>query len=329
MKKITNRSTPTREQLRFFRCLSTSLLPAKLVAKRVGGRVNSGVMRGKENSTMKIIGTLGPKGTFSDIATNKYVKTLDYGCEVKYFKSIKSTLRSIGESCDCGILPIENFSEGFVTLVLDHIVDAELYIIGEIFLPIQFSFVSHANNISEVKKLFVQFVAKNQCSEFIESLNNVETVTTESNITSLESVIKKGATGSGAIVPSNSYHPNDFSFIIENVNDYENNQTRFLVFSKSQDLRCERNNLAYKTSIIVLNDDDHPGLLERILSPLSKRQINLTSITSRPTRKKFGRYNFFMGFEGHVTDTKVADALREIEACHRLKVLGSYPKANV
>lgn len=276
---------------------------------------------------MRTIGTLGPKGTFSDIATQKYIDESSQEYEVKYFKSIKSTLLSIGEYCDYGILPIENYSEGFVSLVLDTISESKLFITGEILLPIQFSFVSNVSDIKQINKLFVQFVAKNQCSEFIESLENVEIVTTESNITSLENLKLSPMSSVGAIVPVNSFSDDEFKNIYENVNDYCNNQTRFLMFSSEPEHVAKTDRVRYKTSIVVFNDQDRPGLLESILTPFSKRNINLTSITSRPTKKKFGLYNFFIGLEGHLDDLNVKAALSEIGKNNRLKIYGSYPMA--
>jgi prephenate dehydratase len=277
---------------------------------------------------MKNIGTLGPEGTFSDIATKKYINASGNDYEIQYFKSIKSTLIAIGNECEFGILPIENYSEGFVSLVLDTIADSKLFITGEILLPIQFSFVTNANCISNIEKLFVQFVAKNQCSEFIESLGDVEIVTTESNITSLDNAKKNVSSLAGAIVPVNSFSKGDFQFTRGNVNDFCNNQTRFLMFSSKQQYLHRNDDVVYKTSIVVFNDHDRPGLLESILAPFSKRNINLTSITSRPTKKKFGRYNFFIGLEGHLNDKKVNEALIEIGKNNRLNSFGSYPKAS-
>lgn len=275
---------------------------------------------------MEIIGTLGPEGTFSDIATKKYIAESDNDYSITYFSSIRTTLQAIGRECDYGILPIENYSEGFVSLVLDTIADSELFITGEIILPIQFSFVTNTSNPLDIERLFVQFVARNQCTEFIDSLENVEIIITESNITSLEKAHESKGTV-GAIVPVSSYREDEFQHSRRNVNDFCNNQTRFLMFSETALNIRKKEDIRYKTSIIVYNDDDRPGLLESILAPFSKREINLTSITSRPTKKKFGRYNFFIGFEGHLEDEHVNDALLEIARDNRLNIFGSYPMA--
>ncbi len=276
--------------------------------------------------TIKKIATLGPQGTYSDAATAKYIISQGLDCSVEYFDSIKSALNSIGGDCEYGVLPIENLSEGFVSLVLDHLVDKDLAIIGELILPIQFSLVSRVEPLNKIEKLFVQFVAKGQCSEFIESLGHVEIVTTESNIESLE-MLRTKEENSAAVVPALSFENKEFQLVIENINDYKNNQTRFLIFSSVNEHSCYQQNIDYKTSIIVLDDNDRPGLLEEILSSFSSRDINLTSIASRPTGHEFGKYHFFIDFDGHLSELKVSQALDEISKINKVKIMGSYPKA--
>ncbi|WP_340680818.1 prephenate dehydratase domain-containing protein [Paraglaciecola sp.] len=276
---------------------------------------------------MKKIATLGPMGTFSDTASQKYVTTQSIKHNIEYFDSIKLALNAVGHTCDIGILPVENFSEGFISLVLDHLLDAELFIMAEIRLPIRFSFISNCVNKEDINHLFVQFVAKGQCSEFIGSLYNVDVESTESNIESLVKV-QQGPSNYGAIVPSNAVRAGDFPLVLEDINDYKNNETRFLVFAKEQALFAKQHNTDYKTSIIVMDENDHPGFLGEVLLSFSSRKINLTSIMSRPTRQTFGKYHFFIDFDGHVQDEPIALALNEIKLNCKVKVLGSYPKLN-
>jgi prephenate dehydratase len=267
------------------------------------------------------IATLGPAGTFSELATKKFIQHQSVLYDVHFLPTIKQAVSEIGQSCDIGIIPIENFSEGFIALVLDLLVELDLRIIDEVMLPIEFSFVSNAKHVNEIEHLFVQFVAKGQCLEFIQNLQQVNTHLTESNIESLEKCIKADDKA-GAIVPSGSFSSKNFASTINKVNDYDNNQTRFLVLSKTP--VSTNNSHADKTSIIVLDDDDHPGLLGEVLQSFSARRINLTNIISRPTRKMFGKYHFFIEFEGNQHDINVAAALKEIRKRNKVKMLGSY-----
>ncbi|MDW6004634.1 prephenate dehydratase [Vibrio mangrovi] len=273
---------------------------------------------------MKKIATLGPAGTFSETATLQYIAVQQEQYALEYFPSIERALDAVGTLCDIGVLPIENFSEGFIPSVLDQLIHAELKVIGEVILPIRFSCISTAE-LSTVEQLFVQFVAKGQCSRFIESLGDIRIVLTESNT---ESLVRAGeaSQASAAIVPADVSH-GDFAAVVENVNDYENNQTRFLVFAAQDYPESYHPEGAYKTSLIVVDEHDHPGFLGEILTSFSRRKINLTSIISRPTCTHFGKYHFFIDLDGHIRDDEVAAALAEIGEISRVKYLGSYLKA--
>ena len=277
---------------------------------------------------MNKLATLGPKGTFSGSASLKYINECNTAYEIEYFSSIKQVLNSVGVSSDIAILPIENFSEGFVTLVLDHLIQSKLNIISEILLPIQFSFVSNMADLTKLEQLFVQFVAEGQCSEFIDTLPHGKIITTQSNIESLNKLVEKPI-NSAAIVPSDSFSPSQYNTVVDNVNDYKNNQTRFLVLSKEQLSVDVSSRSDWKTSLVVFDDFDRLGLLAEVLTSFASRKVNLTSIISRPTKVEFGQYNFLIDIQGHATDQAVADAINEINYIAKVKNMGSYPTAKL
>ncbi|QMV16800.1 prephenate dehydratase [Vibrio spartinae] len=284
---------------------------------------------------MRKIATLGPQGTFSETATRRYIAGLSASAtntpalpsELVYFPTIERALAAIGSVCDVGVLPIENFSEGFIPSVLDQLIHADLKVIGEVILPIRFACVSTVA-LSEIQQLFVQFVAKGQCSRFIESLGPCQIVLTESNTESL-ALARQASQPSAAIVPADHVQQETFAAVVENVNDYENNQTRFLVFAAQHYPETYDAEADYKTSLMVVDEHDHPGFLGEILTSFSRRKINLTSIISRPTCTQFGKYHFFIDLDGHHQDSAVAAALTEIESISKGKCLGSYLKARV
>ncbi len=269
--------------------------------------------------------TLGPQGTYSEIATKQYLKTNNLDFEISYASTLGRALNSIGRTASAGMLPIENFSEGFVNPVLDHLVNSQLYIRAEMLLPIRFSLVSNCLNVDDVDRVFVQFVAKGQCAEYLESIQGVSYISTESNTQSLALMLENE--GAAAVVPSHLLAGHHFNLVIDNVTDYKNNQTRFLLFSDrmSESEICPL--VSFKTSIIVLFHDDYPGYLETILRCFTARNINLTSIVSRPTRQTFGKYHFFIDLDGHLQDKNVSEAVDEISKRFKVKVLGSYAKS--
>jgi prephenate dehydratase len=276
---------------------------------------------------MHRIATLGPKETFSDMATQLYIKTENVPCEVSYFPSLTETFKAIGKDCDVGVLPIENLSEGYVQVVLDHLISTNLVVIAELLLPIKFSFVGQCDDLSTLTDLYVQFVAHGQCSEFIHSLENVKLHTTQSNIESLLLAQQKGD-GAGAIIPQHALEMAGKNYFVkENVTNYENNQTRFLVLSGKEQPRLA--DKVYKTTIVVRNDNDCPGVLGNIVNAFAKQKVNLTSIMSRPTKSQFGKYHFFIDIDGHQEDENIKHAFELIRSEYPLTIIGSYIKAEV
>lgn len=276
---------------------------------------------------MTIIATLGPAGTFSDQVAKEFRKSLRGDVTIKYCSSIKKVFQALSDDCSYGIVPMENLSEGLIPLVLDLLLTSELKIIAERIIPINLSCISSVTDIRNIDKLFVQFVSRGQCSEFIDGLGeHVDVITTESNTLALTRMTNDSGS-SAAIVPAHFVNPGDFPLVLENINDFPNNQTRFLVLAKEDNYCHDCTSPGCKTSIIVINDVDHPGLLEKILSSFSKQRINLMAITSRPTKAQFGSSHFFIGLAGNQNDIRVKNALEEIGKFSKVKILGSYERA--
>jgi prephenate dehydratase len=272
---------------------------------------------------MNTIATLGPQGTFSDLATGRFLEQAPGRYEVRHYDSIKLALNAIGTECEVGVVPIENLSEGFIPVVLDTLAKRELFVLQEIILAVRFSFVSNAGDISAIKKVFAQFVAKGQCSEFLSTLGGHQGVTTQSNIESLE-LLKSASASAGAIVPSHAVSRDQFSIVIENVHDFEHNQTRFVAISSMPPAFDGEPRGRFKTSVVVFGENDYPGLLGNVLSSFSRRAINITSLVSRPNGAQFGQYNFFIDAEGHQAFPELSAAIQEIATHCPIKVLGSY-----
>lgn len=271
---------------------------------------------------MNKIATLGPTGTFSELAVKKYEQLIDNNIEMVFYPNITKVFNSIGSECAIGIIPIENTLDGYVQLTLDLLSQTDLNIIYEIVIPIQFAFVGN-NDISAIKKTYVQFKTQGQCYKFLEQLDNFKIITTESNGESYEQV-KKCILGESAIIPKHMINSEkSFPFTIENVTDSKDNETRFVVLSK-HNINYD-NNRRYKTSIVIMDAMDKSGMLSNILNEFSKRNINLTSIISRPTKKELGKYYFFIDIDGHYpANINIKQAIEKIRESNLVKVIGSY-----
>jgi prephenate dehydratase len=104
-----------------------------------------------------------------------------------------------------------------------------------------------------------------------------------------------------------------------------NARARLLVLAKAWSRRTGRD----KTSLMV-SGQDRVGALHDMLRPFDRNGINLTTIKSRPSRRRPWEYWFFLDIEGHVDDARVARALAQLKPVSTsIKILGSYPAASV
>jgi prephenate dehydratase len=68
-----------------------------------------------------------------------------------------------------------------------------------------------------------------------------------------------------------------------------------------------------------------PGALVNPLQVLAERNINLSRIESRPTKRSLGEYLFFMDLEASQSQSSLQEALAELSRYTEvLKIFGSY-----
>ena len=271
------------------------------------------------------LATLGPAGTFSEQATEQFIRQQGFnsGTCIVFYSHLQRCLQAVPDEADFAVVPIENVSEGFVPVVLDQLLRADLHIVSELHLNIEFSACGHVNDKQSIKRLYVQFVARGQCREFIEGLGDIEIISTQSNTESLQLANQHGQ-GGAAIIPSHLMATKDYPaglWAERQVHDYAHNQTRFLLLAAGPVPIAAQ---GQKTSLLVINENDRPGLLEKVLHCFSTRRLNLTSIVSRPTGQGFGRYHFFMDVQADMNNIAMQGALRAVAQIAEVKVLGCY-----
>lgn len=221
-----------------------------------------------------------------------------------------------------GVVPIENSIEGPVGITLDSLAHKfNLNIFDEIIIPInQNLIVNPGTSMDDINDVYSHSQAIAQCQEFI-SKNNIQPHYAVSTASAAKSII--GDKSKAAIGNAKTVELYDLKILKANIQDMDNNATRFVVLSKENQKPTGKD----KTSIIFSIYEDKPGGLYKILGIFQKHNINLTKIESRPSKKGLGKYLFFVDFEGHKDEEIVQDILSEIsQNTYFLKVLGSYPK---
>lgn len=264
---------------------------------------------------MRIL-TLGPKGTFSEVACENYIKKSKINYEVVFYASFFDVINNLKES-DIAILAFENSTDGFIQQTLDLIYYHNLHIVNTINVDVHYQFVSN-NPVDSNEALYVQFTAVNQTSKFIYNNRLYTQVLTESNT---DSLLKLKESNKGqAIIPS--HIKTNYKYVYNNVEDNSNNKTRFVVLSKKGNKVTDT---ISKAGIFVLFNKDKSGMLYDLLSFFKLHDINITAILSRPYRKRNGAYYFFLELDIH--DEKILELIKtfsEANDNYDIKIAGLY-----
>ena len=221
--------------------------------------------------------------------------------------------------------PIENSSEGQVNETLDCLSNYNLNICGEIEMVIHHSLMGLNRSLPrEGFEIHAHEQTFAQCKHWLDSYcPNVKRVAVASNSQAAKNSKKEPKIL--AIAGSLAADRYGLEIIKENIEDYSDNTTRFITIGL-QDVSVSGKD---KTSIIVTTKNES-GALYRILKPINDNGINLTHITYRPSRVDKWNYSFFLDLEGHKDEKNVKSLLEQLkQASLEIKVLGSYPKAQI
>lgn len=262
------------------------------------------------------IGYLGPPGTFTQEAA------LTINGEHHPFKSINEVFKAVERGkVDCGVVPMENSIEGSVGVTLDMLThDYDLKIKREIILPISHNLlVNPGSELGDIEIIYSHGQALSQCRKFIEKMD-VEIHSATSTSKAAELVL--GNINYAAIGTKRAAEFNNLKIAAQNIQDYKNNLTRFVLICKD-DHKITGND---KTSLVFSLNKDRPGGLYEILGLFADKNINLTKIESRPSKEKLGRYRFYLDFVGHREDVVIKNIINTIRSIViTLKIFGSYP----
>jgi chorismate mutase / prephenate dehydratase len=263
---------------------------------------------------------LGPRATFSHLAA---MERFGLSAQFLAMRTIAEVFAEVEkDNADFGVVPVENSTEGVVSHTLDMFVDSPLLICGEVVVEAALHLLSKAPSLGEVRKIYSHPHGLAESRKWLER-NAPHVSVVETSSTGAAAEIAASEPGAAAIASELAASLYDLSVLQRRIEDHPNNFTRFLIVGKKN----APPTAADKTSILF-SIKDRVGALHRMLLPFAERQINLTKIESRPSKKKVWEYVFYVDFEGHASEPRSREALAGLqEDCIFLKVLGSYAAA--
>lgn len=266
------------------------------------------------------IAYLGPEGTFTEEAAIKHFGGAASRLPIRTIDEIFHAVES--GKVDFGVVPIENSTEGAVNQTLDCFPTSNVYICGETELKIHQNLMSNETDLKAIKIVYAHPQSLAQCRSWLdEYLPHAERIATNSNAGAVQRAAAEA--GTAALGGKQAAEVYQLPILEKNIEDNLTNSTRFLIIGNKRIPPSGKD----KTTIVV-SAHDRPGLLLHLIAPLSKYNITMTRIESRPSKNSNWSYIFFIDVLGHYEEHGLQLALNEIEeVASFFKVLGSYPVA--
>ncbi|MBI5860406.1 MAG: prephenate dehydratase [Nitrosarchaeum sp.] len=263
----------------------------------------------------------GERGAYSEAAARAFFNTEIQTVPLPTFAEVleNTTL----DKTEYSILPVENSLEGSVGESYDLLYSTSLNAVGEIYHRIEHCLIGNGILV-EIDTVYSHPQALGQCRNFIQR-HNMKTVPTYDTAGSVKIIKELNRKNVACIASKDASEIYNVPVIAEGIANNLNNYTRFLILSKNKKEETGKD----KTSIIF-SIKHEPGSLHRIIENFHNYNVNLTKIESRPTKTNTWEYNFYVDFEGHAKNPRIAEMLEKIN--HEtlfMKILGSYPSAKL
>ena len=267
---------------------------------------------------------LGPTGTNSETAALAYADWLNrhqrQASTLCPYPSIALALQSVAQGKIArAVVPIENSIEGSVTVVLDTLWrEDNLQVHHELTIPIFHGLLSYASSLKQIETVYSHPQALAQCQKWLENfLPQVQLIPTRSTTEGIK-LLKDDLTAAAISAPR-AAELYQIPLLEPDIKDSADNCTRFWIVSLGKSENGSHLSLAFSLP------ENAPGALVKALEIFAHREINLSKIESRPSKRSLGEYIFFIDLEGNSHAPKIEAALAELSArTETIKVFGNY-----
>ncbi|MAI45382.1 MAG: prephenate dehydratase [Hyphomicrobiaceae bacterium TMED74] len=221
------------------------------------------------------------------------------------------------------MIPIENTLAGRVADVHHLLPQAELYIVGEHFLPIHLQLVApRGAQKSDITDIYSHVHALGQCRKIIRELGATAYVSGDTAGAARQVSEWKDNT-KAALSPRLAADIYDLDILAENVEDEEHNTTRFVVLSgQPEDAEPDEGPCV---TTFIFRVRNVPAALYKAMGGFATNGVNMTKLESYQIGGAFTATMFYADIEGHPSERPVRLALEELSFfSSELNILGTY-----
>lgn len=259
---------------------------------------------------------LGPLYSYSYLAT---IERFGSPAELAPVATIAAVFEEVNRShVDFGVVPLENSTDGRVVDTLGMFARLPVRICGEVQLRIHHNLLARCPR-NEITEVYSKPQALSQCREWLaKHLPSARPVEMTSTAAAAQlATDKPGAAAVASRLAATNYQ---LDIVAENIEDNQNNVTRFAVIGGDAAPRTGKDKTAVMCEI-----PHQPGSLSDVMAVFKREKLNMTWIESFPMVGINSEYLFFIELEGHQNDSDVDRAIKLLaKKTVRLEILGSY-----
>ena len=230
-------------------------------------------------------------------------------------------------AADRGVIPIENTIVGGISAAHDAITAAlDIHVIAEAVVNVHHCLLGPPGaTFDGVKMVLSHPVALAQCGNFFAKHQRLEVHAVYDTGGAALDVSNVGDPEIAAVASRNAAQRYKLSVLMPDIEDRADNQTRFLVISRTPETWPI--GVPVRTCVIITHED-RPGALLHVMEPLARHGMDIRRLESRPTGEPWS-YLFFLEFDHAYGEPVVEVVLKEMTAAARnLRILGTFPRWN-
>ncbi|MPT30206.1 MAG: prephenate dehydratase [Chryseobacterium sp.] len=273
------------------------------------------------------IAFLGPEASFTQLTATQLFPNEEL---IPKANILDCFLAVQNNEVDKAVVPLENSIEGTVSMTLDYLYQTpEIRVEAEAVMPIAHHLMIHPSNDNDnqIEKIYSHPQA---LAQSFHSLNKNYPDVPKQEFASTAAAAKRVSENPdrkiAAVANKFAAELYGLKIINDNIHDVEENHTRFIVISKSEEnFDSDLNSSGKKTGLLITLPQDHAGGLHQVLSVFAWRNMNLSKIESRTLKTKLGNYFFFVTVVGDWNNVLYINSIDELRAIGAdVKFLGNY-----
>ncbi len=227
--------------------------------------------------------------------------------------------------CQLAMIPVENSLAGRVPDVHHLLPGSGLKIVAEKFKPIHFHLMANPGvKIEQVRTVSSMPIALGQCRKLLRRLN-VRTEAAGDTAGAARALAEHPDPTKAALAPALAAETYGLSILASDVEDSQDNTTRFLVMTAEANPPRPAQGVACVTTF-VFRVRNVPAALYKALGGFATNGVNMTKLESYQEGGAFAATMFYAEVDGSPEDVGLARAFEEMAFfCDHFEILGVYP----